>query len=395
MNTHSGSADAHDARILRAWAAGRLGARNGGEPEVIFGQVREDAGVEVAALRTVLHSGVVHPSLVAVGSGGCTGFSLLTVARPSHLLFVDINPAQIHLLRLKAAVLAQSDASDIGPALTQDARMAFCRVRETWEASTRAFWDARQPLLDRGLNQCGLVDRRMRFAVSLFHRFVQTPQATNALLNARSIQQQREIYATRWKRGLLRAVFRIGLSRPALRLVYGPEFVRLAPSNLGALALERLESVFTTVPARNNPYLWQVFAGRYPHEAAEQNALPPYLLPSNLRAVRAGLESVEYAAGDMAQVLENAPPGSVHFVALSNILEGMGAGYGKRLFAALERAMHGQGAAVLRFLLPPPPEWEFWLSSGLRVDSTLSANLEAQDRSLFCRFIRVVRKAKN
>ncbi len=380
--------------MLAAWQAGRLGARKRSEAEVIFGQVREDASVEAVALKTIIDSGVTYPFIVAVGSGGCTGFSLLTVAEPSRLVLVDINPAQIHLLRLKAILLSEENIPDLGEAICHDARTAFGLVRERLELSTRNFWDARLHRLDKGLNQCGLIDRRMTQMMALFHRFVQSPKTTDALLNAPSLEQQRQVYDSRWKKGILRLVFRLALSRPALRLVYGPEFVRLAPANLGAIAFNRLEQVFTQIAARNNPYIWQAFVGSYTEQAVTRNALPLYLLPANLPAVRAGLERTEFAVSDMTQVLQNCEPGSVHFVALSNILEGMSASYGRKLLTALTHAMHPAGAAVLRFLLPPPPDWQSWLGPGLCVDDELSADLEARDRSLFCRFIRVIRKVR-
>lgn len=391
--TNARETSSHDARVLRAWAAGRLGARRG-KPEVIFGQVREDAAVEVAALQTVLNQGVVHTNLVCIGSGGCTGFSLLSVCEPSRLLFVDINPAQTHLLRLKRAVLSQDNRQTVYEAVTRDARLAFARVQSELDSDTRLFWAARLSRLDRGLNHCGRIDRRLALVMRVFHALFQRREDTRALLAAPNINAQRAIFAKRWNHKLIRAVLRVGLSRPALRLVYGPEFVRLAPHGLGDFAARGLERVFCDLPARTNPYLWQAFLGRYPDERNEPSCLPPYLQAQNLPHVRVGLASAAFVVSDMASVLESLPPGSLHFVALSNILEGMSETYGRRLFSALSRVAHTDAVAVLRFLLPPPPGWESWLGAGLVVDTSLSEDLEARDRGLFCRYIRAIRPTR-
>lgn len=391
MNREVPPASSHDARVLRAWASGRLGARGRGEPEVIFGQVREDATVEVAALQTVVRAGIDRPNLLCVGSGGCTGFGLLTVADPARLVLADINPAQIHLLQLKAAAIQQLDWPSIYDAITRDARFAWSMTRDSLPGATRVFWGNRLASLNRGLNQCGAIDRRMAGVMRLFHALFQPRAATLALLTAPNLDAQRAIYQTRWNHPLIRLVLRVGLSRPALRLVYGPEFVRLIPPNLGDIVPRGLERVFQDLPARTNPYLWQAFAARYPEDDYEHDALPPYLTPVGLRKVSARLAQTEFVASDMATVLEGYAPGSLHFAALSNILEGMTETYGRRLFAALHRAAHPKAAAVLRFLLPPPPGWESWLGPNLQVDATLSADLEARDRGLFCRFIRAIR----
>src|SRR5262249_40898630 len=144
------------ADIPAIWAAGRLGKKRRGPPEVVFAQVHEDAAVEVAALATR-----ERPETgFCIGSGGCTAFSLLTGGL-SELSVVDINPAQVYLLELKKAAFERLPYPDMLRCMTADARPDYPVLRPllTWEAT--AFWDGRSHLLSLGLNQCGIAERTL------------------------------------------------------------------------------------------------------------------------------------------------------------------------------------------------------------------------------------------
>src|SRR2546427_6810756 len=143
--------------ITELWAAGRLGKRTGGPPEVIFGQVREDAAVEVAALALCEQPEAVF----CIGSGGCTAFSLL-IGATEKLHVVDINPAQVRLLELKKAAFECLPYPAVLRCMTTDARPAYPALRPFLTPEASAFWDQRGGLLALGLNQCGLVDRKLR-----------------------------------------------------------------------------------------------------------------------------------------------------------------------------------------------------------------------------------------
>jgi S-adenosylmethionine:diacylglycerol 3-amino-3-carboxypropyl transferase len=106
------------------------------------------------------------------------------------------------------------------------------------------------------------------------------------------------------------------------------------------------------------------------------------------------LERAELVYADAATFLREAAPGSIHFFALSNIVDGLAPTQARRLLTAVARAAAPGAVACLRFLLPPPDDWDAWLPDTLRVDAEMSDRLERQDRSLFCRFIRVLRRVE-
>src|SRR5688572_13028352 len=84
--------------------SGRQPGASAGPPRLLFAQVREDAAVEAGLLREV--DGPAR--LFAIGSGGCTAFSLLAAKPEAALYAVDINPAQIYLMELSAPPSSRS-----------------------------------------------------------------------------------------------------------------------------------------------------------------------------------------------------------------------------------------------------------------------------------------------
>src|SRR5262249_30260973 len=178
------------------WAAGHLGKRTCRSPEVVFGQVREDAAVELAALA------LRGPSEAAfcIGSGGCTAFSLL-IGAPETLHVVDINPAQIHLLELKKAAFERLSYAGMLHCLTVDARPAYPDLRPLLTPRSVSFWDQRRRLLAHGLNQSGIVDRRLRQAMRLLLPLLISRRRVAERFPSSDLSSQRRPYCPHWDNG--------------------------------------------------------------------------------------------------------------------------------------------------------------------------------------------------
>lgn len=370
--------------ITHVWAAGRLGRAGKGPPEVIFAQVREDAAVEVAALATRSRG----ESAFCIGSGGCTAFSLLTCA-PSRLAVVDVNPAQVALLELKLAALAQLGYAELLRCFNTDARPHYAGLRSFLCGEASAFWDARQPLLARGLNHGGIVERKLRSVMRLFLPLLVGRGPIDRLFRAPDLTTQRALYRRHWDNWRWRWLFRIALSRPILRLAYGKPFVGQVPAGFATLIKERVDAAFTETAIATNGYLWQTFRGSYP---PGEQGLPLYLQAEQHPVVRAGLPRITLATGDAAGWLERQPPASIGFFALSNILEVTRRDYPVRLAAAIVAAAKPGAVICLRSIFPPGPGDLLRGQPGLAPDDALSAELAQADRSLFCKFIQVLRR---
>jgi S-adenosylmethionine-diacylglycerol 3-amino-3-carboxypropyl transferase len=365
------------------WAAGRLGKKAKGPPEVLFGQVREDAAVEVAALA------VRDPPETAfcIGSGGCTAFSLLT-ASPSQLHMVDINPAQVNLLELKKAAFERLSYHEMLRTMTADARPVYPDLRPVLTPEARAFWDRRLHRLAQGLNQCGIIEAHLERGRRLFLRFLAGRRRIDTMFCQTDLAAQRGYYRTNWDSWRWKGFFRLALSRPVLRLAYGKQFVDQIPPGFPQIMKRQVDAAFQDFPILENGYLWQTFLGKYPPSV---EGLPVYLRPAHHTAVQMGLARVVLACSDAATWLTRQPPASIGFFALSNILEVASPAYAARLAEAIWQAAKPGAVVCLRFIFPTGPDALLRYQDRLIPDQALSEQLARSDRSLFCKFIQVLR----
>jgi S-adenosylmethionine-diacylglycerol 3-amino-3-carboxypropyl transferase len=365
------------------WAAGELGKRRKGPPEILFAQVREDAAVEVAALAACERP----EAAFCIGSGGCTAFSLLTGGL-ARLDVVDINPAQVYLLELKKAAFEQLSYPEMLRAMTADARSDYPALRPHLTPAASAFWDARQPLLSGGLNQCGIVERKLLRVTRFFLPLQVGRRRVEEMFRQTDLDAQRAFYRAYWDTWRWKSAFRLGLSRPGLRLVYGKPFVERAPVEFWRLMKRQVDATFLDFPIGENSYLWQTFLGRYP---PGEEGLPIYLRRKYHAEVQAGMARVVLTCSDAAGFLEAQAPASIGFYALSNILEITTPEYTARLVAAILKTAKPGAVVCVRSIFPPGPDDLGCGPGPLRLDVALTERLARSDRSFFCRFLRVLR----
>jgi len=159
-----------------------------------------------------------------------------------------------------------------------------------------------------------------------------------------------------WRRHLDTRRFRSGIdgmfSPTLLRAVYARDLLRVLPSRAGAVMRARMERCFARHSNRGNPYASALLLG-------ETTAPPP---PPEAKAIR-------FVHADAAAFLESEPPGGFDGFTLSNIPDGAGPEYERRLLAAVKRAA-APGAIVVRRSFREP-----------RSDR-LAENKAADDRSM-------------
>ncbi len=372
-----------DSATTQVWARGTLGKDAQRPPKIIFGQVREDADIELSALQTL----PPLQSVFCIGSGGCTAFSLL-VARPARMLIADINPAQCHLLALKKVAFAQLDEAQAKACLLNDARPFYPQLRAQLPDDAQQFWDANKRLLSHGLNQSGVGEQSLWRAMWLFRSFVHSRATIQGALNQSDLQAQQHFYKTRWANWRWDWALRVGLSKTVLRLIYGEAFLRALPNDFAALIRGNLERVFTAFPTWENGYLWQTFLGEYP---PHERALPPYLQTENHSAVKNGMPRTEIHCAEAASFLHQQPRGSLAFFACSNILEVSSRDFAAQLIEAIAHAASDGALLCFRWIFPPPQDIIALLDSAFSYQQTMSQALSQRDRSLFCKFIRIYR----
>jgi S-adenosylmethionine-diacylglycerol 3-amino-3-carboxypropyl transferase len=351
---------------------------------VLFGQVREDAEVEVSLFRSIKSK--AKQNVFAIASGGCTALSLATV-KECKVMAVDINPAQIYLCLLKTAALTRLSFGEAQLAMIQNASAYFDRVAELLPAEAREYFLQDRSLLSGGLNNCGVTDSRIKQLMSLFFLSVHTKEQTRQFLSLPTLQVQQQQFAKMWKNWQWDFALSVVLSKTFLSLGFGNEAIDKLPKNFSAIMKARIERALNEVPVFNNGYVWQAFLAEYPRgekgEALE-TSLPPYLQAKNQKQLKENLPRVLFSVDDAVGWLEEQKDNSIDMFALSN---------GIKLAEQVSRTARPGALICLRSIFPKDEPVLRDLNGKLKYMPELSAEMEAKDRSCFCNFIQVYQKA--
>lgn len=344
-----------------------------------FAQVREDPLLD----QWVVEQLPDEARVILIASGGCTAALLAVAPNLTWLHLVDPNPAQLALSRLKLRLLETSPPAD--------------RLALLGHASLPAA--ERQNRLERELNALNLppdsigppalvaevgpdyAGRYERVFAALRHDL---EDQTNALESALRLndpaEQARRVSPDTPLGRRLDASLDTVMALPHLVRLFGEEATKNPVEPFARHFARRIRHAMATMPARGNPYLWQMLLGRYPEEIAAPwlTARAPWRWPR-----------VTWAASFMAEALA-AAPATFDFVHLSNILDWLAPDRAQATLALAWQALRPGGWALVRQLnstldIPVLGRMFDW--------HTTEANaLHARDRSFFYRALHLGRK---
>lgn len=165
-----------------------------------------------------------------------------------------------------------------------------------------------------------------------------------------------------WRRHLdtrrFRAAMQAVLSPAVLAPFYARPLLCSLPRKFGIVLRSRMERCFARHPNRDNTHARSLLLGEF--------ADTP--VPSEARRIR-------LVHADAAACLESEPPGSFDGFTLSNILDGAGEPYRRRLASAVRRAAAPDAIVVLRSFGEPP--------------AASATNRAAEDRSMLWGIVEV------
>lgn len=342
-----------------------------------YAQCWEDADVLLDAL-------AVQPGEVclSIGSGGENSLSLLT-RDPARVVVVDMEPAQIACLELKAEGfrrLAYTELLELLGAVPSDRRATlYARVRGGLSPSARAFWDARPAAIAAGVGSAGRFERYF----ALFRRYVlpliHTRAETDALFRPRAPEARRRYYDTVWNNRRWRLLFRLFFSRAALgRFGRDPEFFRYIEGSVARRIMVRVRHGLADLDPADNPYLQWIAYGRF------VSALPHALRAENFEAIRGRIDRLEPRPAPVQRILAEAGPGTFSRFNLSDVFEYLPPSGSDALFEAVARAGRpGARVAYWNMLAQRRPPAR--LAGRFQTLEPLGRRLHERDRACFYR----------
>ncbi len=340
-----------------------------------YAQCWEDADVLIAGLN-------VQPGDVclSIGSGGDNTFSLLT-CDPARIVAVDLSPAQIACLELKAASyrgLGHGELLELMGAMPSTRRPAlYAGLRKSLPPAVRDFWDVHPAEIAAGIGSAGKFEHYLasfrRYVLPLTH----SRSEIDSLFQPRPAEARRQFYDTVWNNRRWRLLFRLFFSRSVMGyLGRDPAFFKYIEGGVAASILKQVRHALTELDTSDNAYLQWVAYGCYPA------ALPHALRAENFAVIRDRIHRIECRQGPIEKVLAEAAEGSIDRFNMSDIFEYFSRNESDAVFEAIARAGRTGGRVAYWNMLAPrhaPPR----LAHRFRTIEPLSWQLHDRARTCF------------
>ncbi len=265
--------------------------------------------------------------VVMITSAGCNALDYL-LDEPAKIHCIDMNPRQNALLQLKLATFRNSSFETLDHMF---GRGAFVDAKAVYQEELRldlpdyaqTYWDKNIRFFDgkgprKSFYHYGtsgmfawLAGRYFRVQKSLY-------QQVQALLNAASLEQQREIYyriESKLSNGLMEWIVNrhftmclLGVPRSQQEL-----FVKEYPQGALGFIQQCLRQVFTQLPTQDN-YFWRL----YINGAYTADCRPEYLKLKNFDALRAQNDHIQTHNSTISGFLQKHPGTYSHYILLDH-----------------------------------------------------------------------------
>lgn len=236
-------------------------------------------------------------NILVITSAGCNALDY-ALASPNHVYAVDMNPRQNALLELKKSAIRNLDFETFfhmfGNGRLSGVKQVYqSKLRQDLDPWSQAFWDKKIKWFDnrrktfyfRGTS--GTFARMMKIYID---KVIKVRPHLDAILNADSLETQKEIYETKLRDKFWSGIVKFALSRDSTMSMLGvPKAQRrqIEQTYSGGLIefiQECMESVFVRLPMKDN-YFWRLYInGQYTKECC-----PEYLKEENFARLKDGL----------------------------------------------------------------------------------------------------------
>ncbi len=272
---------------------------------LVYNTCWEDPRLDRVALQLTPQDNVL-----VITSAGCNALDYALCA-PNHVYAVDMNPRQNALLELKIAGIKHLEFDEFfqlfGEGRLRHARRIYEeRLRGSMSEWSQLYWDKwikrffdnkKRPFYFRGT--AGTFARFIKF---YFDKVIRVRPQVEAILNAKTIEEQRAIFDEELRQKVWSRSLRFALGRDSTLSMLGvPRAQRRQidtqyPGGIVNFIHDCLESVFCKLPLQDN-YFWRVYmTGSYTRECC-----PEYLKEDNFLKLKGGLVDKVSAHTDSVQ----------------------------------------------------------------------------------------------
>ena len=236
-------------------------------------------------------------NVMVITSAGCNALDY-SLAGPNHVHAVDMNPRQNALLDLKKSAIRNLDFGDFFKMFGEG---KLPGVKNVYQSTLRAelpdwskdFWDKKINWFDhprKSFYYRGTSGLFARMIKTYTDNVIRVRPHLNDLLDAKSVEEQREIYETHLRDKFWSGLMKFAMNRDTTMSMLGvPKAQRRQietqyPGGLVKFIQDCMESVFAELPIHDN-YFWRVYLnGQYTRECC-----PEYLKEENFEKLKGGV----------------------------------------------------------------------------------------------------------
>jgi len=319
--------------------------------------------------------------VLSITSGGCNTLALL-LQRPHSITAIDNNPAQNHLLELKAEAIRtltyQDTLAFFGFKKSRNRVDQFQKIKIFLSPDALAWWETKIDLVNIGIVHVGKFERYLGLFRRIILPLIHSKKTVEKVFTLDGFESQKKFWDSEWNNWRMRSLGRIFFSQPVMsRLGRGRErFAYANVHDIGKYYIEKSKRVFVDIPTRNNYLLDYILTGNYSSEAT----LPTYLREENFSILKSELHKLKIVTMDLGKFLARAPDNSFSKFNLSDVFEAMSVEQTNSVFKELVRVGRGGGIVV------------FWdnlvhrqhpasLNAAIMTDFEKSKKLAAADRA--------------
>lgn len=265
--------------------------------------------------------------VVMITSAGCNALDYL-LDGPAEIHAVDVNFRQNALLELKLAMIRRGEFGDLFEMFGIGSHSAYKTVYRSVQRDlpdfARRFWDGRMNFFDPGGLKKSFYyhgtagSAAWMLGVALFKSKPNIKNFALCLLDADSIEQQREVYAllepkiwgdlSNWLIRQRLVMTLLGVPRPQVKLIDDHY-----PGGLGSYIKDKLRHVMSELPAAEN-YFWRVYlTGSY-----TMSCCPNYLRAQNQCMLASLSPRLHTHTSTISEFLKAHPGAYTHFVLLDH-----------------------------------------------------------------------------
>lgn len=269
-------------------------------------------------------------TILVITSAGCNTLDY-ALAGPRHIHAVDANPRQTALLELKLAGIRRLQFDDFFAMFGEGRHPRFNEIyrdtlRQDLSPFAQQFWDGAGPWFNRRnpRNTFYFHSLSGRVATLFRHYLDLQPQlrsAVDELVDAKSLDQQRDIYDSRIAPRMWGPSMNWALSRQITMSMLGvpaPQHEEVRKQHAGGVpgfVRDAIEYVFRCLPLWSN-YFWRV----YVRGAYTRDCCPEYLKRDNFLALKNGLaDRITHHSCTVTELLQGVRPRVSKFVLLDHM----------------------------------------------------------------------------